>query len=117
MGSRVTLRFPEGGGRASWQTPQRSAADRAAAANAAYRAQQEQEAKRLAKQQEDVYTRVLDSPDYQQLLHMDEACIHCDSGEKTKDCHSFDPEGVLAENEATAAAWSPRCRAFVPRAW
>ena len=40
--------------------------------------------------------RVLASADYQQLLHAESACIHCDSGDLTKKCHPLDMEGVLS---------------------
>ena len=54
---------------------------------------------RLAAEQEEVYMRVLDSADYQQLLHMDDPCIAegCGSGEPTKDCHPLNLEGSLAK--------------------
>ena len=51
---------------------------------------------RLAAEQEEVYMRVLDSPDYQQLINMDNPC-RCGSGEKTRNCHMLDMDGVLAK--------------------
>lgn len=51
---------------------------------------------RLAPMQEEVYMRVLDSPDFQLLMRKDDPC-HCGSGINTKDCHSTDPTGVLGQ--------------------
>ena len=50
---------------------------------------------RLAAEQEEVYMRVLDSPDYQKLLQAEESC-ECGSGELSKNCHPIDMAGALA---------------------
>ena len=48
----------------------------------------------MAARQKRVYKRVLESPDYVCLANREEPCA-CGSGELTKDCHGFDPDGVL----------------------
>ena len=52
-------------------------------------------------EQEAVYERILDSPDYQQLLHANAPCLHCDSGLPMKECHALHPElaGILSQQK------------------
>lgn len=64
---------------------------------------------RLAPEQEEVYMRVLDSPDYQQLLHKDDPCISCGSGMPTCKCHSLDMDGVLAKWKHPDGEACPAC--------
>eukprot|EP00321_Phaeocystis_globosa_P000207 CAMPEP_0118825914 /NCGR_PEP_ID=MMETSP1162-20130426/11609_1 /TAXON_ID=33656 /ORGANISM="Phaeocystis Sp, Strain CCMP2710" /LENGTH=899 /DNA_ID=CAMNT_0006756611 /DNA_START=21 /DNA_END=2716 /DNA_ORIENTATION=- len=49
---------------------------------------------KLAPEQQEVYERILESPDYQMIRSADDPC-HCGSGEKTKHCHNHNPEGIL----------------------
>ena len=50
---------------------------------------------RLAAEQEEVYMRVLESPDYKKLLALEEPC-DCGSGDPTNLCHPIDMNGALA---------------------
>ena len=49
---------------------------------------------KLASEQQEVYERILESPDYQMIRSADDPC-HCGSGELTKHCHNHNPEGIL----------------------
>ena len=71
----------------------------------------------LAPEQSEVYDRILQSPDYQQLMHgsMNDVCRVCDSGEKLKDCHRLDMDGVLARYahpDGDECARCPSCILF-----
>ena len=66
---------------------------------------------RLAAEQEEVYMRVLDSPDYQTLKYLDDPCA-CGSGAKTKDCHPLNVNGVLGRwkhPDGDACSACPSC--------
>ena len=68
----------------------------------------------LAPKQREVYRRIVDSPDVQLLVRADDECW-CGSGLPTKECHPFDPDGVLCrfkhpDNEACPNC--PNCIAF-----
>lgn len=64
---------------------------------------------RLAPEQWDVYEHVLQSPDYQQLLHADSPCITCGGGEPTKKCHPLNLDGVIARSYHLNNEPCPRC--------
>jgi hypothetical protein len=62
---------------------------------------------------QEVYERILESPDYVMIRSADDLC-HCGSGELTKRCHDHNPDGILfrwskAHAEGESCPSCPTC--------